>query len=155
MEDNPDDFASWPQTANITSIQFGDYILVDFDQRCCWPEAGFGAGGIQYTLGMCFNLNGQWYCSAAIQFWTGRPLEAGGFPSDIARNWYYDARWGPMKGHQPADGELIGVFVGQGNLRDRGNSYKERSNVVLIPFGSSYFLNSSSSAGRLTLLKKR
>ena len=40
---------------------------------------------------------------------------------------------------QPARGELVGIFVAQGNLRDRGNtSVKERSNVVLVPFGTTY-----------------
>ena len=44
-----------------------------------------------------------------------------------------------MKGYQPSDGELIGIFVGQGNLRDSGNvSVKERSNVVIMPFGGTY-----------------
>ena len=47
--------------------------------------------------------------------------------------------WAPMTGHQPANGELIGMFVAQGNLRDRGgSSLHERSNVVILPFGGSY-----------------
>jgi hypothetical protein len=154
MENNPADFASWPQTATITSILFGNDFLVDFDARTGaggvnqWPQAGFGDGGIQYTLGLCLNINNQWYCSAAIQFWTGRDLQAGGSPDAIARNWFYDpARWGPMSGYQPSNGELVGVFVGQGNLRNNGNSYKERSNVVLVSWGQDYILNSASSAG--------
>jgi hypothetical protein len=88
---------------------------------------------------MCLNINGQWYCSAAIQFWEGRELEASGVPSEIGINWYYDRRWGPMKGYQPSLGETVGIFVAQGNLRDFGkSSVKERSNVVLMPFGGSY-----------------
>jgi hypothetical protein len=161
MENNPPDFASWPQTATITSIIFGDYFLVDFDARtgangvAQWPQAGFGDGGIQYTLGLCFDLNNQWYCSAAIQFWTGRPLEAGGSPNSIALNWFYDpARWGPMVGHQPSDGELVGVFVGQGNLRNSGNTYMERSNVVLVNWGQNYIVNSSSATGQRLLSGK-
>jgi hypothetical protein len=140
---NPSDLADWAETAQITRIETsGQHVIVDFDKRTGggrWPESGFGTGGIQYTIGMCFNLGGQWYCSAAIQMWDGRELEAGGETSEIGINWYYDARWGPMAGHQPARGELVGIFVAQGNLRDRGNtSVKERSNVVLIPFGSDY-----------------
>lgn len=140
--DNPPDVGSWPQTATITSINFtGNAILVDFDRRDGpnrWPDAGFGSGSIEYTLGMCFNLNNQWYCSAAIQFWAGRDMEASGLPSQIAINWYYDARWGAMQGHQPAQGEQIAIFVAQGNLRDSGNSYRERSDFVVMPFGGNY-----------------
>ena len=140
---NPADLPSWAETTAITSIDFtGNAMLVDFDRRTGggrWPESGFGSGGIQYTLGMCLFINQQWYCSAAIQFWEGRDLEASGLPSRIAADWFYDARWGPMQGHQPAEGETVGIFVAQGNLRDIGKtSVKERSNVVLIPFGSNY-----------------
>jgi hypothetical protein len=140
---NPGDLASWPEDATILSIDFTpDAILVDFDKRTGpgrWPESGFGSGGIQYTLGMCLNINNRWNCSAAIQFWEGRELEASGHPQHIHDDWYYDARWGPMQGYQPADGELIGIFVAQGNLRDNGQvSVKERSNVVIMPFGGTY-----------------
>jgi hypothetical protein len=151
--DNPPDLASWAETATITSIDMSTFILVDHSKRTGpdkWPESGFGGGGIQYTLGMCFNLSGQWHCSAAIQFWDGRELEAGGLASDVGINWFYDSRWGPMAGHQPAPGELVGIFVAQGNLRDSGNtSVKERSNVVLIPFGSTY--SAGASAGQVRL----
>ncbi len=140
--DNPGDLASWAETTHITSVDMSNYIVVDFDKRQSgdkWPQSGFGDGGIQYTLGMCFNLGGQWYCSAAIQFWDGRELEAGGLASEVAINWYYDSRWGPMAGHQPAPGEIVGIFVAQGNLRDNGNtSVRERSDVVLVPFGGFY-----------------
>ncbi len=138
---NPPDVGSWPETTKITSIEFSDgYMLVDFDRRGegsgAWPETGFG---VQYTLGMCFNLNNQWYCSAPIQFWAGREMEASGPADRIGDNWYYDpARWGPMTGHQPADGELVAVWVGQGNIRGSTDTYRERSNFVLIPFYSSY-----------------
>jgi hypothetical protein len=140
---NPQDLASWAETATITAIEFtSNAILVDFDKRTGpgrWPESGFGTGGIQYTLGMCLFINRQWYCSAAIQFWDGRELEASGLPSHIAIDWFYDARWGPMQGYQPSQGETVGIFVAQGNLRDTGKtSVKERSNVVLMPFGGSY-----------------
>jgi hypothetical protein len=157
MENNDPSFASWPQTATITSIVFDTALLVDFDARTGangvgqWPEAGFGSGGVQYTLGLCLNINNHWYCSAAIEFWTGRPLDAAGDPNAISKLWYYDARWGPMKGYQPSDGELVGVFVGQGNLRNLGNSYKERSNVVLLNWGQNYSLNSASATGRRLL----
>src|SRR5262249_7424013 len=138
---NPPDVASWQESTKITYIDMSDFVVVDFDKRQSpdrWPESGFGTGGLQYTLGMCFNLGGQWYCSAAIQFWDGRELEAGGRVDEIGINWYYDARWGVMAGHQPAPGELVAIWVAQGNLRDSGKtSVKERSNFVVVPFGSS------------------
>jgi hypothetical protein len=157
MEDNPSDFANWPETASITSVVFTDNaILVDFDKRQGpdrWPDAGFGAtGSIEYTLGMCLNINDHWYCSAAILFWAGRELEASGLPSEISRNWYYDQRWGPMAGYQPSDGELVGIFVGQGALRGSGNTYKERSNVVMMPFGGTYFKEGTAGAARMRSL---
>jgi hypothetical protein len=142
---NPSDVATWSETTRITSVDFSTgYMMVDFDKRGqgsgAWPEAGFGSdGGIQYTLGMCFDLSGQWYCSAPIQFWAGREMEASGPADSIGSNWYYDpARWGPMAGHQPQDGERVAVWVGQGNLRSSGNTYRERSNFVIISFGTNY-----------------
>ena len=140
----PGDVGSWPETARITLIQFNDdALIVDFDKRTgggSWPEAGFGTdGGIQYTLGMCYKLE-KWYCSAPIQFWAGRDLEAAGAPSLIPELWYYDpARWGPMSSHRAADGETVAIYVAQGNLRGPGgNTYRERSNFVLLPFGTNY-----------------
>jgi hypothetical protein len=140
---NPADLADWAEDATILSIDFTpNAILVEFDKRTGpgrWPQSGFGDGGIQYTLGMCLNINDHWNCSAAIQFWEGRDLEASGYPQYIAADWFYDNRWGAMHGYQPSEGELVGIFVAQGNLRDNGKtSVKERSNVVIMPFGGSY-----------------
>jgi len=145
--DNPQDLGSWAETATITSIIFtGNAILVDFDKRDGpgrWPDVGFGDGSLEYTLGMCLNLDGQWHCSAVVQFWYGRELSASGRPDEIGINWFYDARWGALQGHQPANGEIVGIFVAAGNQRDSGNTIvKERSNVVLMPFGSVYFPSS-------------
>jgi len=141
--DNPGDVGDWPEAGHITSIDFNpDALMVDFDRRTgpgAWIEAGFGDGGIQYTLGMCFNLSNQWYCSAAIQFWTGRDLEAAGSPYAIPQNWYYNpARWGPMAGYQPQNGELVAIWAGHGNLRQSGNTYRERTDFVLVKYGDSY-----------------
>jgi hypothetical protein len=137
--DNPPDVASWARTSKITSIDFSTgYMMVDHTKRSGagqWPESDFG---VQYTLGLCFFIGNQWHCSAVIQFWTGRDLEASGPASEIWKNWYY-GRWGVMDGHQPAQGEMVGVWVAQGNLRDRGiSTLRERSNVVVIPFGTNY-----------------
>lgn len=151
--DNPQDLGSWAETSQITSVQFTDSaFLVDFDKRNGpgrWPDVGFGAGALEYTLGMCVNIQGQWNCSATVQFWSGRDLEASGRPDEIGINWWYDSRWGALKGYQPAFGETVGIFAAAGNLRDNGNVItKERTNVVLMPFGGSYTFGSQASAKR-------
>jgi len=124
--DSPPDLMLWDQTAHVTSVNFSpDAFEMDFDRRDGpnrWPDLDFGDGGggsLQYTMGMCGNLGGQWYCSAVVQFWYGRDLAASTPPSYVAQNWFYDARWGPLQGYQPADGEVVGLFAGTGNLRDK------------------------------------
>jgi hypothetical protein len=154
--DSPADLGDWPDTAQITMVQMTPISMeVDFTKRTGpgrWPEESFGNGGIQYTLGMCFDVGGNnnWVCSAVVQFWEGRELSASGQPSEIGRNWFYDGRWGPLHGYQPRYGELVGFFVGAGNLRDRRDPgyvkcprVCERSNVVLLNFGDSYYLQNA------------
>jgi hypothetical protein len=141
--DNPSDLGSWAETANITQVDLSTgRIIVDFDKRQSpdhWPDVGFGDGSIEYTLGICLNINGTWNCSAVVQFWNGRELSAGGDVNDIAGEWFCDSRWGALKGHQPQFGETVGWFVAAGNLRDSGNVItKERSKVLLLPFGQNY-----------------
>jgi hypothetical protein len=157
---SPPDLADWPETAKITSITIqGDSFPVEFDRRDGpnrWPDmipAGF-TGPLEYTLGMCVNPNNQrWYCSGVVQFWYGRTLTDSGHPGRVGEEWFYDpARWGPINFYQPSDGELVGIFVGAGNLRDGSNITRatcprvcERSNVALIPWstggGVSYSFN--------------
>ena len=145
--DNPPDVADWPQTANITSVNFtGDAFLVDFDKRDSpdrWPDQPFGEGSLEYTLGLCGNRNGTWMCSAVVQFWYGRDLAASTPPSYVGQNWFYDVRWGGLQGYQPQDGETVGLWVGAGNLR--GQSFTratcpglcERSNVAFVQWHNS------------------
>jgi hypothetical protein len=115
---------------------------VDFDRRDGpgrWPDVGFGDGALEYTLGMCVNISGEWNCSATVQFWYGRDLEASGRPDEIGINWWYDQRWGHLLGYQPACGETVGIYAAAGNLRDSGNVIaKERTNIVLMPFCGQY-----------------
>jgi hypothetical protein len=139
---SPGHLASWPATTNITEVDYGGgAVVVDFDKRQSpdrWPDIippGF-QGPLEYTLGVCLNISAQWYCSAAIQYWFGRDP---GASANIAQDWFYDpARWGPMAGYQPAEGETVGWFVCEGNCRNDtaglGSPLAERSNVVLIPF---------------------
>jgi hypothetical protein len=148
--DNPPDLASWPVTTMITDVEFQyngqDGVHVEFSKRSdgTWPDVvppGW-MGPLEYTLGMAEFIDGQWYASAAIQFWRGLDQSGGNVALDnqVAKNWYYDGRWGKLAGRQPQPGELIGIFVAAGNLRgvtadDPNQSpVMERSNVVLVPF---------------------
>jgi len=140
---SPSDLARWAVTTSITRLELRPSgVHVEFSKRDGpgrWPDV-FPPGWdepLQYTLGMCMNISGRWYCSAAIQFWAGLDA-AGGGPSGYANNWFYDPiRWGPMAGHQPAVGETVGFFVCEGDCRNntKGSSspLRERSNVVLVP----------------------
>jgi hypothetical protein len=151
MVSSPQDFANWNESAKITSVQFfPDSFWVDFDRRTGpgrWPDVPFGDGSLEYTLGMCINKDGHWYCSAVVQFWFERELSASGVPSHVNFEWFYDfARWGPMTGYQPQEGETVGLFVCAGDCRnnDAGDrSYiKDRSNVAFVPWsnsGNGYF----------------
>jgi hypothetical protein len=146
MVSSPQDFANWAETAKITSVTFfPDSFWVDFDRRLGpdrWIDTPFGDGSLQYTLGMCVNIGGQWYCSAVVQFWFERDLAASGIPANVHFEWFYDpVRWGPMAFYQPQEGEIVGLFACAGNCRnnDAGDrSYiKERTNVAFVPWSNS------------------
>ena len=161
--DNPANLADWPVTTLITDVEFQylgqDGVHVEFSKRDgagSWPDVtppGWD-GPLEYTLGIAENIGGRWYASAAIEFWRGLPASGGNVAADvdtpsqctafgygsscqIAKNWYYDGRWGAMSGYQPKTGETIGIFVVAGNVRgvtDGSQSpVQERSNVVLVP----------------------
>ena len=167
MHSSPSDLGSWPETAKITSVALNpDGMAVDFDRRDGpdrWPDEPFGSGSIEYTLGMCLNINNHWECSAVVQFWYGRELSAGGRPDEVGLNWFYDVgRWGIMTGYQPSRGEVVGFFVGAGNLRGRNDPgyvtcprICERSNVVLVPFADDGSANFTFSAKPPVLSLKR
>lgn len=142
---NLQDIGTWPQTAKITSVQFTrSGMLVEFDRRTGpnrWAEvAAADFGPLQYTLGLCYKIGGQWHCSASIQFWDGRDLSESGPWEDIPDNWYYDpARWGPMSGYRPKRGELVMVWAGQGNLRGTtGATQVQRTNFAPVKWGEEY-----------------
>jgi hypothetical protein len=156
--DSPSNLGFWAETAQITRVDFSQgWVVVDFDRRDGpnrWPDTPWGAPGdsVEYCLGMCVNVNNHWYCSAPIQFWHGRELEAGGRANEVGINWFYPPAWGPMSGHQPANGELVGIFVAEGSTRHNRDGSEsivhERSNVAMIPFGTNFDLAS-------TLMRRR
>lgn len=143
--DNPPNVADWPVTTTITRLEFrDDGLYVEFDKKDGegrWPDIvpPEWDGPLQYTLGLVENIGGQWYASAAMQYWYGLEAQGGNVAVDdqVAINWYYDGRWGEMAGYQPMTGETIGVFIVAGNVRgvtDGSQSpVQERSNVVVVP----------------------
>ena len=142
LHNSPTDLANWPITTALQTVDIRPQgVLVEFSKKDGpgrWPDVrppGW-SGTLEYTLGMCLNIGGQWHCSATIEYWHGLAY-GGGPPGEFAKNWFYDPiRWGPMSGHQPAVGETIGFFVCAGdcrnNLRGDLSPARERSNVVLV-----------------------
>ena len=143
---SPPDIASWPVTTKITRLELAtggvklDFAKKDGPDR--WPDVtppGWD-GPIQYTLWLLLNVNGKWAASGIIQYWYGLDFSGGDVTANnqIAANWVYDGRWGPMAGHQPAPGEYVGFMVMAGNARgvlDASQApARERSNVVVVPF---------------------
>ena len=140
---SPPDIATWQETAKLTKLDLApDGVFIDFTKKDGpnrWPDVPFGAPGdsLEYTLWIVIDVGGKWYASGCIEYWYGLDKN-GGPPSGYAMNWYYDPlRWGPMVGHQPAVGEMVGFFVSAGDARNNGNTLvNERSNVVFVPFPS-------------------
>ena len=138
VHNSPVDVARWPATTTLSRLDLmpsGAHVV--FDRQSSWPEVvppGW-AGGLQYTLWIVLNINGQWHASGCIEYWRGL-YESGGPVTGYAQDWYYDPiRWGPMAGHQPAPGEQVGFLVTSGDARNNGpSSVKERSNVVIVSF---------------------
>ena len=137
------DVANWPVTATLHVLDFNSGgVFVDFSKKDGpnrWPDVvppGW-TGGIQYTIWMVVNHNGQWYTAGGVEFWHGLD-RSGGPPSRYASNWYYNAQvWGPLDQHQPYVGEQVGFFVTAGDQRAKDvRVVTERSNVVLVPFPS-------------------
>jgi hypothetical protein len=147
---SPSDVASWPETAKITKLDFGNGIFVDFTKRASmcnpdgpagvWPSNPSNGPGadLEYTIWLIEQINGTWYASGGIEYWCDDHyvLRNGGYPSGFGMNWFYDPnRWGPMANRQPAVGEVVGFMLTQGDARNDGLSIlHERSNVVFVPF---------------------
>lgn len=144
--DNPPAEGFWTVASTITSVVYGGgAVVVDFDKRDGpdrWPDVippGF-SGPLEYTLGLCLNISNHWYCSAVIQYWFGRDP---GASANIAQDWYYDPiRWGPMTGYQPSEGETVGWFAVEGNVRNDtlgdASPLMQRTNVQLLPWTGNF-----------------
>lgn len=142
---SPPDLMRYPVTAALTSIQFTTvgfpvrFSRMDGPSR--WPDVRTTGwdGDLQYTLGMCLEADG-WACSAVVQFWHGRQdadPKATAAPGDVAKEWFYSERWGPLFGRNPVPGEVVGIFVCRGDCRANTPVDHERSNVVRVVWGQS------------------
>ncbi len=143
---SPADVATWPITSPLTRLVLGSGgVEADFSKKedpNRWPDVtppGW-TGPLQYTLWLAMKINGAWYTSGIIQFWYGLAESGGDVTQNdqIAINWVYDGRWGPMAGHQPIPGEYVGFMVTSGNERGVTDTSQatviERSNMVIIAF---------------------
>jgi hypothetical protein len=135
---SPSDIASWPATGTITRLSMSGSagLSFDFTTHGTWPDytpPGWD-GPLQYTVWAVVNINGRWDTSGFIQMWRDRPSTGGPIIAEFARNWAYDARWGPMTGYQPHAGEQMGFFLSAGNARGvtAVTSLRERTNVVVV-----------------------
>jgi hypothetical protein len=135
------DVSGWAVTTHLDAIDIGTVTPVFGKQTDpgSWPDIippGF-SGPLQYTLWIFEQHGGQWYASGIIQFWRGRTVGGGNIScnNEVAKNWCYDSRWGPMAGYQPQPGETIGFMVTAGNQRGTDDHIvAERSNIVFIRF---------------------
>jgi hypothetical protein len=140
IHNSPADVANWPVTTTLNRLDLmPSGAHAEFSKQASWPEVvppGW-SGGLQWTLWIVLNINGQWHASGCIEFWRGLH-ENGGPVSGYSKDWYYDPiRWGPMAGHQPAPGEQVGFLVTSGDARNNGpSSVRERSNIVIVSFPS-------------------
>lgn len=142
------DISTFAQTTSVTQVdvQSGGTELA-FDKKTGpnrWPDnmtPGW-TGTLQYSIGMCENINSEWICSAPIEVWYGRLLATGPIQDQSIKcavgtgqihcNWFYRDQWAPLNGHQPQPGEQVGMFVVAGDARNNFNPVRERSNIVLL-----------------------
>src|SRR4051794_25731107 len=74
IHNSPTDVPNWPAAATLTRLDLmPSGAHVEFSRQNSWPEVtppGW-AGGIQNTLWIVLNINGQWHASGCIEFWRG------------------------------------------------------------------------------------
>jgi len=137
---NSPDVRDWSPSAAITKIEFwrDAGIHFEFDKHDAWPDVvpqGWN-GPIQYTVWILVQIDGKWYGSGIIECWRDRQSTDDvdvTNTNQIARNWLYDGRWGPMQGHQPQPGERVGFMLTAGDARGKDvHGITERSRVVEI-----------------------
>lgn len=137
---SPGSVSTWPASVTISRVDVGTQgVHITHGGEAVWPNLDFNTngpstdgGGIQYTVWACVQPGGQWYCAAFIQMWKGRDWTGAAFlrNDDFANNWA-DPRFGPLHVSLHA-GDLIALFVTQGNARFMNDAPHVRSNVVTI-----------------------
>jgi hypothetical protein len=150
---NSPDVSTWSVTTTISQIVWGEGpagglavgtsdpsvgVLAIFDKQNGanrWPDVPFGdqGGTLEYTQWILLQIGGQWYASGIVQCWFGRNDDGVVIDDGIGLLWVSDSRWGPMAGHQPAPGEIVGWMVTAGDARGTDvHLVTERSDPVFI-----------------------
>ena len=138
--ENSPDVREWAPAATITTLEFwrGAGIHFEFDRHDSWPDVvpqGWN-GPLQYTVWILIQIDGQWYGSGIIECWRDRQSTDDTDVTEgnqIAKNWLYDGRWGPMQGHQPQAGERVGFMLTAGDARGKDvHGVAERTGIVEI-----------------------
>lgn len=138
------DIRSFAKTTTITRLEIGTSdVYVQFTKQDEWPEyitPGW-KGPLQYSMGLCLNVFGQWFASAPVELWKGKAGSGGAIQtqdigdgrSQIMANWFYDGRWGALHNFRVLPGVTIGFFVCAGDARNDFCPVRERSNIVTFP----------------------
>lgn len=119
----------WAVTTTITRVQLtpGE-VSFTASGTIRWPHVtpeGWD-GGIQSTLWIVVQRDGQWRTTGSIEFWADRTGTGSPLSSGLKDWWYYAPEIG-----QPQPGEVVGLFIAAGDQRRKDvRSVEERSNIV-------------------------
>jgi len=153
--DNPADEFSWPATSHLDVVTFmPDGVHLTFSKQTGgdrWPDVptDWPDDSWQYAIGLVRLVGVERpAASAPIQFWFGLEQNGGDVlqPTQLADNWFYDDRWGPLQKWKPLPGEHVGFFAVAGIVRNQHDAsrvpVKERTGVIEFAWPGTY--------GRLT-----
>jgi hypothetical protein len=150
IHSSPTDVADWPVTVTINAIHVRPRGPLDgFTFDAAIPDSweyhvpGWGVGTscpgdgcLWYTVWPVFNINGELHTAGIVQMFRGRENTGAPWLTDWHEWAYARDRWGELVDHQPAAGELVGLFLTAGNARDQRTvtSKRERSNLIAFPY---------------------
>jgi hypothetical protein len=143
---------AFPMTSKITRIVLQlDGIHIEHTNRWIDVRPPGWKGFVCQSLGIGENINGHWYAGAPMEMYYGMDHQGGQIQSQnvensgigqIAKNWFYDNRWGPLAGRRVNPGEEILVYLTSGSVRNKTFTRNEpdepvvtqmeRSNIVKI-----------------------
>lgn len=139
---------NYPVTATIVKFGIVPNEMTVHLQHNWLPQQIAPDGTTQIaTLNLILKINGAWYTSAAERLRPGQENgvkrvaepQYGGLSTVVGEGWFYDGSWEPMFGHNPVEGEPVGVFFTAGNTRVGApmSEVRERSNILMVRWPSS------------------